>query len=189
MAAVLVPGTWYFKFARTSFNPGDILVQAKHLDNTFLFYESKCSFMPLINFCRSVDDIDLFVGGLAETHLQGATVGPTFGCLIGQTFQNLKYGDRFWYEQDGLFTKGMFSHWALLFQWHVSVSYKLHTLRMHIRKTILGVTIMKIKCQFKYYYSLFRIYSSDKRFFKLSAWILRGTNLKRSQNIKLVLRN
>ena len=39
----------------------------------------------------------------------GATVGPTFGCLLGQQFQILKLGDRFWYENNippSAFTKG-----------------------------------------------------------------------------------
>ena len=47
---------------------------------------------------HNVVDIDLFIGGLAERPLSGAAVGPTFGCLLGQQFQILKKGDRFWYE-------------------------------------------------------------------------------------------
>ncbi|CAG7820997.1 unnamed protein product [Allacma fusca] len=49
---------------------------------------------------KAVEDIDVFTGGLAETSMEGAVVGPTFGCLLGIQFQKLKKGDRFWYEND-----------------------------------------------------------------------------------------
>ena len=51
-------------------------------------------------FFQHVGDIDLFIGGLSERPLSGAVVGPTFGCLLGQQFQILKKGDRFWYENN-----------------------------------------------------------------------------------------
>ncbi|KAI3386617.1 hypothetical protein SNEBB_008749 [Seison nebaliae] len=46
---------------------------------------------------HSPRDIDLFTGGLAESKLPGANVGPTFACIIGKQFADLKYGDRFFY--------------------------------------------------------------------------------------------
>ncbi|CAH1270789.1 PXDN [Branchiostoma lanceolatum] len=54
---------------------------------------------------RHVDDIDVFVGGLAEESVPGGVVGPTFACLIGLQFQDLRKGDRFWFENPDQFTE------------------------------------------------------------------------------------
>ncbi|XP_021361183.1 myeloperoxidase-like [Mizuhopecten yessoensis] len=48
---------------------------------------------------RDPDDIDVFPGAISERHLKGASVGPTFACILGYQFQELKQGDRFWYER------------------------------------------------------------------------------------------
>ena len=47
---------------------------------------------------RSVDDVDLFIGGVLETPVRGALVGPTFACIIGDQFSRLKKADRFFYD-------------------------------------------------------------------------------------------
>jgi peroxidase len=66
----------------------------------------------------SVDDIDLFVGGLIEKPISGTApgapfdlglLGPTFSCIMAETFATLKTSDRFYYElggQPGSFTPG-----------------------------------------------------------------------------------
>lgn len=50
--------------------------------------------------------MDLFVGGLAEDKLEGSNLGPTFACLLGQTFSDLRDGDRFYWENPTMFTAG-----------------------------------------------------------------------------------
>ncbi|HET7879393.1 MAG TPA: peroxidase family protein [Acetobacteraceae bacterium] len=49
----------------------------------------------------SVDNVDLFIGGLAEDHLPGAMVGSTFDAIIAQQFENLRDGDRLWWQNQG----------------------------------------------------------------------------------------
>lgn len=52
----------------------------------------------------SLDSIDLWVAGLAEEPLPGSIVGATFACIFGITFSRLRAGDRFWFENPGVFT-------------------------------------------------------------------------------------
>jgi hypothetical protein len=47
----------------------------------------------------SVDNIDAWVGGLAEDHVGGGNTGPLIRRVLSDQFQRLRDGDRFWYEQ------------------------------------------------------------------------------------------
>ena len=50
----------------------------------------------------SVDQVDLFVGGLAEDPASGGSmVGPTFQDIIAQQFENLRDGDPSFYLNQG----------------------------------------------------------------------------------------
>ena len=51
----------------------------------------------------NVDDIDLWVGGLAEDHMPGALVGETIMAVLADQFTRVRDGDRFWYENDPFF--------------------------------------------------------------------------------------
>ena len=52
----------------------------------------------LARIYSNVDNLDLLIGGLAETHVEGGCVGETFARIIALQFRVLRDGDRFWYE-------------------------------------------------------------------------------------------
>lgn len=52
----------------------------------------------LSSLYTSPDQVDLWVGGLAEDHVQGALVGQTFHAILKDQFERLRDGDRFWHE-------------------------------------------------------------------------------------------
>ena len=56
----------------------------------------------LQNLYKSVDNIDAWVGMLAEDHVPGASLGQTHIAIMRDQFMRLRDGDRFWY-QNGMF--------------------------------------------------------------------------------------
>jgi hypothetical protein len=45
-----------------------------------------------------VNQVDVWVGGLAEDHLPGTSVGPLFHRVLVDQFERIRDGDRFWYQ-------------------------------------------------------------------------------------------
>lgn len=48
---------------------------------------------------ESVNNIDMWVGALAEDHVRGASVGPLIRSVLADQFERVRDGDRFWYER------------------------------------------------------------------------------------------
>ncbi len=46
----------------------------------------------------SPDNVDIWVGGLVEDHVNGGQMGETFFAIIKDQFERTRDGDRFWYE-------------------------------------------------------------------------------------------
>ena len=46
----------------------------------------------------SVDNIDLWVGALAEDHVAGSSTGPLIKAVLSDQFERLRDGDRYWFE-------------------------------------------------------------------------------------------
>ncbi|MGF1502215.1 MAG: peroxidase family protein [Paracoccaceae bacterium] len=47
---------------------------------------------------QTVDQVDLWVGGLAEDHVPGLTMGPTNRAILAEQFIATRAGDPFWHE-------------------------------------------------------------------------------------------
>ncbi len=47
---------------------------------------------------QSPEDVELWIGGLAEADRPGAMVGPAFQKILADQFTRLRDGDRFWYQ-------------------------------------------------------------------------------------------
>ena len=45
-----------------------------------------------------LEAVDLWVGGLAEDHIAGSSLGETFTTILKNQFTRIRDGDRFWYE-------------------------------------------------------------------------------------------
>lgn len=52
----------------------------------------------LASLYGSVDNIDAFVGFLAEDHLAGSSVGESLNAILREQFERLRDGDRFYFE-------------------------------------------------------------------------------------------
>ncbi|XP_060628173.2 thyroid peroxidase [Anolis sagrei] len=59
----------------------------------------------ILELYGSPDNIDVWLGGILENFLPDARTGPLFACIIGKQMKALRDGDRFWWENDDVFTE------------------------------------------------------------------------------------
>ncbi|KAG8182836.1 hypothetical protein JTE90_000443 [Oedothorax gibbosus] len=88
-----IPGYTYYRryfFNDTTFNFNDL---TKYLPEE--------SANLLERLYESVHDIDVYSAGLAEYHVKGGFVGPTFAAVLVDQFKRSKFGDRYWFEHEG----------------------------------------------------------------------------------------
>ncbi|UYV75198.1 bli-3 [Cordylochernes scorpioides] len=71
----------------------------------------------------SINDVDVYVGGMLETDLDGRP-GPLFRRVIREQFERLRDADRFWFEntENGLFTKAEVAEIRNITLWDVIVN-------------------------------------------------------------------
>ncbi|MEM9015369.1 MAG: peroxidase family protein [Verrucomicrobiota bacterium] len=51
------------------------------------------------------EDVDLWTGGLCETHPPGTSLGPTFSAIFIDQFNRLRHGDRFYFENPDIYSQ------------------------------------------------------------------------------------
>uniref|UniRef100_A0A672KJN2 Eosinophil peroxidase-like n=1 Tax=Sinocyclocheilus grahami TaxID=75366 RepID=A0A672KJN2_SINGR len=58
----------------------------------------------LLHLYGTIKNIDVWVGAISEPALPGGRVGPLLACLIAKQFKALRDGDRFWWQNEGVFS-------------------------------------------------------------------------------------
>ncbi|CAI9162509.1 unnamed protein product [Rangifer tarandus platyrhynchus] len=81
------------------------LSQPKTLKDLQAVLKNKILAKKLLDLYKTPDNIDIWIGGNAEPMVERGRVGPLLACLIGRQFQQIRDGDRFWWENPGVFTE------------------------------------------------------------------------------------
>uniref|UniRef100_A0A4W3J1T9 Eosinophil peroxidase n=1 Tax=Callorhinchus milii TaxID=7868 RepID=A0A4W3J1T9_CALMI len=81
------------------------LQEPRSLSDLELVLNSTYLATKLLSVYQTPGNVDVWIGAIAEPLLPGARVGPLLACLLGRQFRALRDGDRFWWENDGVFTR------------------------------------------------------------------------------------
>ncbi|XP_030041454.1 eosinophil peroxidase isoform X2 [Microcaecilia unicolor] len=81
------------------------LSQPRNLDELANVLQNRDLARKFINLYGTPNNIDIWIGGVAEPFASDARIGPLLSCLIGKQFQDVRDGDRFYYENPGVFTR------------------------------------------------------------------------------------
>ncbi|XP_033618608.1 lactoperoxidase [Fukomys damarensis] len=81
------------------------LSQPQTLEDLSAVLKNEMLAKKLLDLYGTPDNIDIWVGTVAEPLVERGRVGPLLACLLGHQFQRIRDGDRFWWENPGVFTE------------------------------------------------------------------------------------
>ncbi|ERE68006.1 eosinophil peroxidase, partial [Cricetulus griseus] len=81
------------------------LSQPRNLAQLSRVLKNQALARKFLNLYGTPDNIDIWMGAIAEPLLPGARVGPLLACLFENQFRRARDGDRFWWQKWGVFTK------------------------------------------------------------------------------------
>ncbi|XP_021104377.1 lactoperoxidase isoform X2 [Heterocephalus glaber] len=81
------------------------LSQPQTLEELSAVLKNEMLAKKLLGLYGTPDNIDIWVGTVAEPLVESGRVGPLLACLLGLQFQRIRDGDRFWWENAGVFTE------------------------------------------------------------------------------------
>lgn len=81
------------------------LSQPKTLEELSAVLRNEVLAKKLLDLYGTPDNIDIWLGAIAEPLVHRGRVGPLLTCLLGRQFQRIRDGDRFWWENPGVFTE------------------------------------------------------------------------------------
>ncbi|XP_057570504.1 lactoperoxidase isoform X2 [Hippopotamus amphibius kiboko] len=81
------------------------LSQPQTLKELHAVLKNKVLAEKLLDLYGTPDNIDIWIGGNAEPLVERGRVGPLLACILGRQFQQIRDGDRFWWENPGVFTE------------------------------------------------------------------------------------
>ncbi|XP_069497781.1 lactoperoxidase-like [Ambystoma mexicanum] len=58
----------------------------------------------LIDVYKTPENIDLWIGAISEPFVKNGRVGPLLSCILGRQYRKIRNGDRFWWQNPGVFT-------------------------------------------------------------------------------------
>nr|XP_058903699.1 lactoperoxidase isoform X2 [Kogia breviceps] len=81
------------------------LSQPQTLKELHAVLKNKVLAEKLLGLYGTPDNIDIWIGAIAEPLVERGQVGHLLACLLGRQFQKIRDGDRFWWENPGVFTE------------------------------------------------------------------------------------